>query len=71
MSDDPQRAPRSQEEAKMMREAQANALKAARERGLRGKAFEDFAASIGLSRTDAFRMIRRDHPDRGFGAREG
>ena len=49
--------------------AKVSALKAARERGLRGKAFLDFAESIGLSRY--FKMIRRDHPDRGIGAKEG
>ena len=71
MSDKSQRAPRTPEESKVLREKQVSALKAARECGLRGKAFYDFAASIGVARTRAIRMIRRDYPDRGFGAREG
>lgn len=71
MNDELRRATRSVEEAKMMREVQARELKAARELGLRGKAFGDFAASIGVDRARAFRMVRGDYPDRGFGKREG
>ena len=67
MSDD--NTPRSEAARPMLREKQAITLKAARERGLWGKAFDEFARSIGVSRTDAFEMVR-DHSDRGFGARE-
>jgi hypothetical protein len=72
MSDDAQRTPRSLEEAKMMHDKEVSALKAARERGLRGKAFADFAESIGVMRSAAYKMIRHDpdHPDRGLGAKE-
>ena len=54
MSDELQRAPRTPEESKVLREKQVSALKAARECGLRGKAFYDFAR---VARTRAIRMI--------------
>lgn len=70
MNDEAQRGPRSKAEAQMIREKQVSALRAARERGLRGKAYSDFAKWIGVRRTDAFRMIQRDYRDRGFGLRK-
>ena len=60
------KAPRSEEERQVLREALTNALKRAREHGLRGKALTDFARTyLGITPSRTYKLIRRARDSEG------